>query len=168
MPLAAINIRTGSRQYDPIWGGLSNNLPDLGCIANIDIPRSHCDHFIATPPAHQRLAQQSRTAKNEYSHCLDCRLVEALRVPQQNSSLILGRENRFPFQIPFNLQLRIIPRESAFVFRRIVVSRFVENLCRCRKDQESMRKSLRYPQHALVFARETYGCALSEPFGTAS
>lgn len=54
---------------------------------------------------------------------------------------------RYPIERPCDSERRIVPPDAAFAGRVVEVSGLVEHFCGIGKDQETMGKSLRNPQH---------------------
>ncbi len=62
----------------------------------------------------------------------------------------------FAVQFPIDLQVEIVPRQRAFIGRRVEVGRLVKHMRLLREHAESMRKTSWDPQHPFVLARQSH------------
>ena len=67
-------------------------------------------------------AQKAPSSKSwKFHRCDLTRLFEGLSIAQSKATLVFRRYDRLAFQFPVSLQIRIIPRQCAFLFQNLVV-----------------------------------------------
>src|SRR5690349_19852263 len=97
-----------------------------------------------SPPAHWRIRSLPSSPVDPSIKTLICdfpaRLREGLGLAQRTPALVLRRNDGLPFVTPLDVQVRIIPCNRTFKFRRIVSRRLIENMRRIRNDAEPVRE----------------------------
>src|SRR5208283_4416872 len=93
-------------------------------------------------------------------------LGEGLGLAQSNTALVFRRYDWLAFQFPVNLQVRIVPRQSALVLRSVVIGGFIEDVSLVRSHAESVGKARRYPQDAPVVAGQANGFPFAKRWRT--
>src|SRR5260364_403648 len=75
-----------------------------------------------------------------------------LRVGQPFPGCILVGAHRRANERPFNADLRVIPQNTALVFGKPIIVRFVEKCSALRTHHEDVRKPRRNPQLTAIFS----------------
>lgn len=78
------------------------------------------------------------------------KLLEAVSFFKRFRSLVLGRQDGRDVRGPVDGQGRVVPQKAALVCRRVVVRGLVQELGRVAEHDETVRKTLGYPELVLV------------------
>ena len=76
-----------------------------------------------------------------------CYLIGHVGLVERSSGHILGGDNGWGRERPFNADRGIVPEDGAFRGGRVKIGGFVNDVGALREDQESMSESRRDPKH---------------------